>query len=88
MNVFALHNINGELEASLDVLALERRIVVPNYRLCGDAIANQLQHGVNGNSSAGHARFSEMNFRTNLGPIHVANIHLMAPQRQGGFKHL
>ena len=66
MDVFAFNDVNGILEAGLNVLALESGIVVPNNRLWRDAVTNQFQDCLNGNSSAGYARFAEMNFRADL----------------------
>jgi hypothetical protein len=83
MDVFALNHVNGILEAALNVFSLESRIVVPNNRLWQDAVTNQFQDGLNGNSSAGYARFAEMNFMADLDSTHAVKIHLRAPQRQG-----
>jgi len=78
MDVLALHDVNGILETGPNVLGLQSGIVVPDNRLWRDAVTNQFQDGMNGNSSAGYAWFAEMNFRTGLDSIHPLNIHLPA----------
>ena len=74
MDSFACHNVNGVLNARLDVLPFERRLVIPDDRLWRNAIANQFQHSMNRNSGAGDAGFSEMNFRAHLDSTHSVNI--------------
>ena len=74
MDIFTRHNINGVLNARLNVLRFERRIIIPDDRLWKNAIANQFQNGVDRNPGTGHARLSEMNFRAHLDSTHSVNI--------------
>ena len=83
VKVFAPDNVNGVLHARLDVLGLEIGIVIANNCFGRDAVPDQFQHGLNGNSRACHARFSKMNFRADLDSAHVLNIYPMAVPGQG-----
>src|ERR1039458_2933985 len=78
VKVFAPDNVNGVLHARLDILGLELGIVIANNCFGRDAVPDQLQNGLNGNSAACHAGFSKMNFRADLDSAHVLNTYPMA----------
>jgi hypothetical protein len=75
VDIFALHNIDSVLNARFDVLIGEVKIIIADNRFSRDTVTDQLQDGLNGNSSACNARFSEMDFGTDLDLFHEANIY-------------
>ena len=74
VDIFARHNVNGVLEAGLNVLPFKRRIIVPDDCLWRNGIADQFQNGVDRNPSPCDAGFSEMDFRAHLDSTHSVNI--------------
>ena len=74
MDIFARHNVNGVLNARLNVLPFECRIVIPDDRLWRNVVANQFQYGVDRNPRTGDAGLSEMNFRAHLDSTHRVKI--------------
>ena len=66
----------------VDVLRLKVGVVIPDDRLVGDAVPDQLQNRLNGNSRARHAGLSKMNLRAQLNSAHVAKIHLLTLPQQ------
>ncbi len=75
MDLFAFHNVNSVLEAGLDVFGFKSRIVITNYRLGRNAVANQFQNCLNGNSRAGYARLAEVDFRADMDSTHRLNLY-------------
>jgi len=74
VDIFARHNVNGILEARLNVLPFERRIVSPADGLWRNASTDQFQNGVDRNPGSCDAGFSEMNFRAHLDSTHRVKI--------------
>jgi hypothetical protein len=61
VDVFGLHDVNGVLDARLDVLHFEVGIVVSDDGVEWNALANQFQNVLDGYTSAGHTGFAKMN---------------------------
>jgi len=52
MNIFCLHDIDSVLDAGLDVIEFELRIIVADDSLEWNRLANQFQNGLDGDTCA------------------------------------
>jgi hypothetical protein len=84
MNILRLNNINGELDARLNILHFEIGIIIPNNGFKWNRLPDQFENCLHRNARPGNARFPKMNFGADLNSIHVANVHYSGHKPQAG----
>jgi len=88
VDVFSLDNVNGVLNARFDVLGFKLGIVIADYGLEGNAIADQLQYHLHGHARACHARFAKVDRGADLYSTHGLTLHPSMLARQAGLCRL
>lgn len=84
MNIFRLNDINGELNARLDILRFEVGVVIMNNRLKWNRFPDQLENRLDRNARPGHARLPKMDFGADSNSIHEANMPMPDLDRKFG----
>ena len=83
MNILRLDDINGVLDARLNILHFEIGVIIPNNGFKRNRFPDQFEDRLHGNARPGNAWLPKMNFRADLNSIHVGNISLCRHKRQG-----
>ncbi len=82
MNILRLDDINGVLDARLNILHFEIGVVIPNDRFKRNRFTDQFQDGLHRNARPGNAWLPKMNFGADLNSIHATNIPHFWHERQ------
>ncbi len=69
-----LKDINGVLDACLNILHFEIGVIIPNDGFKGNRFANQFQDCLHWNARPANARFPKMNFGADLNSIHATRL--------------
>jgi hypothetical protein len=84
MNILRLNDINGVLDARLNILPFEIGVIIPNNGFKRNRFADQFEHRLHGNARPGDTWFPKMNFGADLNSIHATNLHCSPHKRQAG----
>ena len=87
MNILRLNDINGVLDARLNILHFEIGVIIPNNRLKRNRFPDQFENRLDGNARPGNAWLPKMNFGADLNSIHVTNIPHSRHERQARTRH-
>jgi hypothetical protein len=82
MNILPLDNLNGVLNARLNVLHFEIRVIIPNDGFKRNRFPDQFEDRLHRNARSGNTRFPEMNFGADLNSIPIFNIYMARQKRQ------
>jgi hypothetical protein len=74
MNILRLNDINGVLDACLNVLHFEIGVIIPNNGFKRNHFPDQFENRLHRNARPGNTRFSKMNFGADLNSIHATSI--------------
>jgi hypothetical protein len=83
MNILRLNDINGVLEARLNVFHCEIGIIIPNNGFKRNCFADQFENCLHGNARPCNTRFPKMDFGADLNSIHRSNLHDSKHRSQG-----
>ena len=82
MNILRLNDINGVLDAGLNILHFQIGVIIPNNGFKRNRLPDQFENRLHRNARPGNTRFPKMNFGADLNSIHVTNIHHSRHKRQ------
>lgn len=75
MNILRLNDINGVLDARLNILHFEIGVIIPNNGFKRNRFPDQFENRLHRNARPDNTRFPKMNFGAYLNSIHATNIH-------------
>lgn len=89
MNILRLNDINGVLDARLNILHFEIGVIIPNNGCKRNRFPDQFENRLHRNARPGNTWFPKMNFGADLNSIHVTNLHHSgdAPQAAVVFRY-
>jgi hypothetical protein len=87
MNILRLNDIDGVLNARLNIFHCEIGVIIPNNSFKQNRFPHQFENRRHGNARPCNTRFSKMNFGADLNPIHATNIAHARHEEQARKKH-
>jgi hypothetical protein len=82
MNILRLNDINGVLDARLNILHFEIGVIIPNNGFKWNRFPDQFENRLHRNARPGNTWLPKMNFGADLNSIHATNVHYPRHKRQ------